>query len=71
MKIHLGRAIAHCAQCQGTCFAHADEREFLKEWPALVCAACGAPTTYAALLLQIGAEALAAARKRIDAVPLL
>lgn len=71
MKINLGQAIARCELCGGTHFHFAKETEALKESPALVCANCGRQVHYAELILQIEAEALQAAKKRLRTSRLL
>jgi hypothetical protein len=71
MKIHLGPVIARCERCGGTHFDAAHEGELLKESPALVCAACGRPATYAELILQMEPEAFEVATKRLRHTRLL
>jgi hypothetical protein len=62
VEVGLGNVRAQCPACRSTRFLTAHPGDEVSELTELVCAVCDTPTTRAALLVQIGDEALREAR---------
>jgi hypothetical protein len=65
VQVGLGNVRAQCRHCRSASFVTANPGDELTEMSSLKCAACNAPTTHAALVLQIADQALREARERL------
>jgi hypothetical protein len=65
MKVQLGEVQAHCPNCGNADFAPADQGTEDAAVCELICTECEYATTYAALILQIGPQALHSAREKL------
>ena len=60
MKVELHNIVAECASCHGTDFEpQSARRDPIAAQTPMACTRCGAHTSYIALLMQIGDQAIA------------
>jgi hypothetical protein len=62
VEVRIGAIAAHCTGCSATFFVRTEPKSRLRMSAALTCAACGRPTTYAALVSQAADEAVQRSR---------
>ncbi len=67
-RIGLGGFFARCRHCRSEHFVLAEPADPVTTLSELICAVCEAVTTQGELIVQIGKDALAAARQRLDDV---
>ena len=69
MKVELHNIVAECLSCHGTDFEpHGVRGEAIASQTPMVCARCGAHSSYIALLIQIGDKAIARSTETLERI---
>jgi hypothetical protein len=69
VKVELHSIVADCPSCHGTDFEpHGVARELIASQTPMACVRCGVHTSYLALLIQIGDQAIARSLETLDRI---